>query len=70
MYQYTNNSAYCATCDYWTGKRQLCDSFGSRLEVSSPMDQGKCVNQNSGCRHQTKQANGSCSAYRKWGGLK
>ena len=70
MYQYTCDSKYCATCSCWTGNRKICDSFGSRLEVSSPMDKGQCMNQKSGCRGQTKQANGNCSAFIKWGALK
>ncbi len=70
MYQYPYNWSHCATCDYWLGKRELCDIFGSRLEVESPMDQGKCANRQSGCWQQIKQANGCCSQYKRWGALK
>ena len=47
-----------------------CDHFGSRLEVSSPMTTGKCMNQKSGAWQQTRQANGGCSAHEKWGALR
>ncbi len=70
MYQYTCDSKYCATCSCWTGERKLCDQWGSRLAVNSPMDTGNCVNQKSGSWKQIKQANGSCSAFQKWGALR
>ena len=70
MYQYTCDVKYCATCACWSGRRNVCDRWGSRLEVTSPMDTGKCQNQNSGYRGQTKQANGGCSAFVKWEALK
>lgn len=70
MYQYTCDSKYCATCSSWSGERKICDHFGSRLEVSSPMATGKCMNRKSGCFQQTKQANGGCSAHEKWGALR
>ena len=70
MYQFTCDSKYCATCSCWSGERKICDHFGSRLEVSSPMATGKCLNQNSGYWKQTKQANGGCSSFIKWGALR
>lgn len=70
MYQYTCDSKYCATCSCWSGQRRISDQWGSRLEVNSPMDIGKCLNQKSGCWKQTKQANGGCSAFVKWGSLR
>ena len=70
MYQFPCNSGYCATCSFWSGERKLCDQWGSRLEGSSPMATGKCLNQKSGAWRQTKQANGGCSAFRKWRVLK
>ena len=70
MYQYTCDSIYCATCSCWSGERKICDHFGSRLEVSSPMATGKCLNQKSGAWQQTRQANGGCSAHEKWGALR
>ena len=91
MYQYTCDSKYCATCSCWSGERKICDHFGSRLEVSSPMGCRtwnsydvnfkeeyaaniqsviKCMNQKSGAWQQTRQANGGCSAFVKWGALR
>ena len=70
MYQYTCDSKYCATCFCWSGERKICDHFGARLEVSSPMAIGKCLNQKSGAWRQTRQANGGCSAHEKWGALR
>ena len=70
MYQFNCDSKHCATCTYWSGQRNMCDIFGSRLEVSSPMDTGKCLNRKSGYWQQTMQANGGCSAYLKWAALK
>ena len=70
MYQYTCDSKYCAACFCWSGERRICDHFGARLEVSSPMATGKCLNRKSGAWQQTRQANGGCSAFVKWGALK
>ena len=70
MYQFTCDSKYCATCALWSGERSLCDQWGSRVEFNSPMAIGKCINQNSGCWKQTKQANGGCSSFQKWRALR
>ena len=70
MYQYICDSKYCATCSCWSGERKICDSWGNRLEVSSPMSTGKCQNRNSGYWRQTKQANGGYSEHEKWRALR
>lgn len=66
---YPSSWKQCATCDYWGGSRTT-DAFGQNVKVGSAMDYGVCMCPNNcGWKGQKKQANGSCSGYRKWGVL-
>lgn len=67
--QYPSSWKQCATCAYWTGKRET-DTFGQRVYVDSAMTKGKCLCQKSGWAHCEKQANASCTHFDKWSPLK
>ena len=59
----------CATCNYWTGKRE-CDRYGMRVTVGSAMEKGKCGIPRGGAKGQIKQANTQCRDWQKWSLLK
>lgn len=63
--QYPGNWNVCATCAYWAGKRES-DTFGNRVTVDGPHENGKCCIPCGGWKGQNKQANSTCTDWKKW----
>jgi hypothetical protein len=59
----------CATCDYWSGPRELVN-YGAYVEVD-PNDRGACNCPGSASRAlDNKPAQWTCPQWDKWGALK
>lgn len=69
--QYPSSFKNCATCEYWGGERTFSDPlFCKNVEVSSPMEKGRCYCKNSGWFSSPgKQANFSCLSYERWSAI-
>ena len=67
--QYPSSWKQCATCAFWTGKRE-CDRWGQRVTVASGMEKGKCAIPVGGWRGQQRQACAQCKDWQQWPVLK
>lgn len=68
--QYNSMFKICATCQYWSGSRDLMQ-YGDYIELDSPMQTGKCYNRYSGWFNGSPvQANCECRCWEKWSALR
>jgi hypothetical protein len=55
----------CATCNYWSGPRELINS-GNSMRCKNPGDGGICINQDSSyIKKATKADSNGCIKYQK-----
>lgn len=67
---FITNKKGCATCNCWSGPRELINS-GKSIRCKNPGDVGICTNQNSSyIQKETKADNNGCLKYEKWIQLK
>lgn len=69
MSKWNSSNKKCATCDYWSGCREIVN-FGNYVEVDNS-EKGSCNANGSTQRiNEAKVAVWVCSDWEKWGALK
>ena len=65
---YPSSWKHCATCVYWTGRRDI-DIFGQRITVDSTQTKGRCMCRSSGWYRVETAASLTCNGFLKWPAL-
>ena len=66
--KYPSNWRHCATCVYWTEKREI-DYWGKWISVESTQTPGRCMCRSGSGYRLEKPAFNLCSSYVKWPAL-
>jgi len=69
MQRYSKTSKTCATCMFWSGKREI-ERMGEQVLIPVTNASGKCQAPSGGCRGREKTCGSVCSSWKKLSILK